>query len=144
MVRIRAAALVIRGRNVLLARHRREGITSFLFPGGGVESGESARDALVREMREEAGVDVTVGDLRYVVEALAPNGARHIVQLLFDVDFVGEVGPSADARVAACEWHDVRKLRSLPIHPAVGAVVADDVERTERPTIRYVLAPWIK
>jgi 8-oxo-dGTP pyrophosphatase MutT (NUDIX family) len=46
------------GRQVLVVRSRFHG--SWGFPGGGVQRGESIPDAIVRECREELGVDVTV------------------------------------------------------------------------------------
>jgi mutator protein MutT len=33
------------------------------FPGGGIESGESPRDAMVREIGEEVGIQVTLDDV---------------------------------------------------------------------------------
>jgi len=46
------------GRQVLVVRSRLHG--SWGFPGGEVKRGESIADAVVRECREELGVDVTV------------------------------------------------------------------------------------
>jgi 8-oxo-dGTP diphosphatase len=53
-----AAALIRDGR--VLAAHRRSP-SGWEFPGGKVEPGESETAALVRECREELGVDVEVG-----------------------------------------------------------------------------------
>ncbi len=143
MVRVRVAALVIRGDRVLLARHVKNGRTSYLLPGGGLESDETAREALARELREEASVASAIGDLVYVVEARAPSGSKHLVQLVFMTDVEGEVGASTDARVAACEWHAVESLRTLNLHPAVGAILADDLRGSGAPACRYLVAPWV-
>lgn len=55
-----AAAIIRDGR--VLAAHRSSTPIGWEFPGGKVERGESHQDALVREIREELGVDVAVGD----------------------------------------------------------------------------------
>lgn len=65
-IRLRAAALVCRSGQVLL--HRAEGDAFWAVPGGGIEPGESAAQALVREMHEELGVQVVPGTLACVVE----------------------------------------------------------------------------
>lgn len=38
------------------------------FPGGKIESGESAQDALIREINEELNVTISVGELFDIVE----------------------------------------------------------------------------
>ena len=43
------------------------------FPGGKIEPGESSADALVREIREELGCTVAVGDLVHTVEYDYPD-----------------------------------------------------------------------
>jgi 8-oxo-dGTP diphosphatase len=143
VMRVRVAALAVRGGRVLLARHVKNARTSFLLPGGGMEPNETAREALARELREEAGVTSTSSDLQYVVEARSPNGSKHLLQLVFSVEIDGEVGASTDARVAACEWHDVESLRTLDLHPAVGAILADDIQGGGTPACRYLVAPWV-
>jgi 8-oxo-dGTP diphosphatase len=141
-LRVRVAALAIRKDKVLLARHVKSNRSAYLLPGGGMESGETASQTLTRELREEAAVDVRVGDLRYVVEARSPDGRRHMLQLVFAVKIDGEVGASGDPRVAECAWHPIAELRTLRVHPDVGSVIADDLGRGSTPTCRYVLATW--
>ncbi len=141
MVRVRVAALALRDGEVLLARHVKSGRVAYLLPGGGVQTMEATREALVREMREEAAVACQVGNLRYVVETRAPAPARHLVQLVFDVAVLGEIGPSSDTRVAECAWHPIAALRTLPFRPDVGAEIAADLERGAS-GLRYVLARW--
>ena len=62
----RAAAVILRDGFVLL--HRVEGDAFWCLPGGRVEPGESAADAVVREMQEELGAQVSAGPLLWVVE----------------------------------------------------------------------------
>ncbi len=62
----RACAVVIRGDRVLL--HRAERDAFWALPGGRVEPGEFAQEAVVREIREELGLDATAGRLLWLVE----------------------------------------------------------------------------
>lgn len=143
MIRVRVAALLVRGSSVLLARHVKHGRTTFLLPGGGVEARESAHVALAREVREEASAEIDVGELRYVVEAMAPDGPKHLIQLVFDASVRGEIGPSTDPRVAACEWHDVGELATIDLHPAIGAQLASDLTAADGVPCRYMTATWV-
>ena len=83
--RVAAYALVVRdgaaGPEVLLTRNSSRGPHpgSWTLPGGGIDHGEEARQALVREVREETGLDCTPGEVLDVgsthFEGTAPVGA---------------------------------------------------------------------
>jgi 8-oxo-dGTP diphosphatase len=47
------------------------------FPGGAVEFGETVRDALVREIQEEYGITVEVGELLTVTDHILPDEQQH-------------------------------------------------------------------
>jgi 8-oxo-dGTP diphosphatase len=69
------AALIERKGSVLVARRKEIGERAGLweFPGGKVEPGEGERAALARELREELGVRVQVGELYARLEHIYPD-----------------------------------------------------------------------
>lgn len=72
------------GKEYLIVRRGplQTGAGSWEFPGGKVESGEDPTEALVREIKEELGVDIQVGD--FVGENSFKYPTKHIHLLLFE------------------------------------------------------------
>jgi 8-oxo-dGTP diphosphatase len=69
------AALIERGGLLLIARRKDKGARAGLweFPGGKVEQGEGDATALLRELREELGVEARIGPLYARVEHRYPE-----------------------------------------------------------------------
>jgi len=57
------AALILRDSKLLVCQRRHDDTHGLLweFPGGKVEPGESPSEALARELREELGIEATIG-----------------------------------------------------------------------------------
>jgi 8-oxo-dGTP diphosphatase len=110
------AALIERRGRILLSQRRTDQswALSWEFPGGKVESGEDPRDALVREVREELGCAVRVGDVVEVVFHAYPD-----FDLLMPVYRASIVrGVACAVEVAAIAWVPRALLAKMTMPPA--------------------------
>lgn len=114
-----AAALIVRENgDTLLVRKR--GTTAFLQPGGKIEPGETAPQALVRELREELGLSIDCSRLeplgRFVAEAV--NEVDHtVVADLFHLDIGADERVEAAAEIDAIAWISVNTPTHIPMAP---------------------------
>jgi ADP-ribose pyrophosphatase YjhB (NUDIX family) len=99
---IGVGAIILRGDEVLLIQRGREpAYGEWSVPGGLVEVGESLADAVRREVLEEVGLDVAVGDLVVVLDRVIhdPEGRVHYHYVLLDflcAWIEGEPCPASD------------------------------------------------
>jgi 8-oxo-dGTP diphosphatase len=122
VVIVAAAVLIERSRVLLTQRKPGSHLGgSWEFPGGKVEPGEDPRQALVRELREEIGIDAIVLD---PVEVTFHRYPEKSVLLLFFEAALREGSPEPRALdVAAVRWAALQDLHDELFPPADVAVL---------------------
>ena len=130
---------------ILLVKHHRDG---WVFPGGIVEAGENVVDAVKREVMEETGVEIEVGELF----CLSSNTGRHPgyggvkeVPTKLMLDFIaraagGTLRPSEENSESAFVPRD--EVLRLIQAPAVAERFRAYLDYAGRPTyLEYVTKP---
>jgi ADP-ribose pyrophosphatase YjhB (NUDIX family) len=105
------------GRLLLVRRGNEPDRGTWSLPGGRVEPGESAEDAVVRETREETGLVVRVTGRIATVERPHPEGGVYVIDD-FTVEVLGgQVLAGSDALDAA--WFDAEALLHCDATPGL-------------------------
>lgn len=108
-----ARGVCIRDGKILLCRAK-GGKTTYL-PGGHVEFGETGRQALVRETKEELGVDAETGAFLGVVEnSFMQHGKPHAeVNLVYELKLPDGLSAQSREDWIEFEWRDIARLDDL-------------------------------
>ena len=94
--RLAVRALIVHQNRLLIVNAWPEGKSDlWCAPGGGVERGQSLPDNLKREIHEECGLQIAVGDPCLVNEFHDPSGSFHQVDIYFHATITGgEIDPA--------------------------------------------------
>ena len=82
-------AVIVRDGQVLIVKRRYEPLAGrWSLPGGTLELGETLESGLIREMREETGLDVDVGPVIEVVDRIMFDEAQRVRYHFVLVDYL--------------------------------------------------------
>lgn len=70
-----------------------------VFPGGHVESGETFKEAVIREMQEETGLTILNPVLRGIKSWCGEDGQRYLVTIYRADAHIGSLRPSCEGKV---------------------------------------------
>ncbi len=86
---IRVYGLYVKDLHLLVTDEIRKGLKMTKLPGGGLEYGEGISECLVREWKEELGVEIEVGDIFFVnpfLQISAFDRHEQVVSMYFWVE----------------------------------------------------------
>lgn len=116
--RILAVGAIVRddaGRFLLVQRAHEPQIGLWTIPGGKVEAGETLAQAVIREIAEETGIVVEVGEPAWVIDIPDGRGAVYEVHDFVATPLTTQVRAGDDAADAG--WFDRAQMSSLALTP---------------------------
>ncbi|UOE58654.1 NUDIX domain-containing protein [Priestia filamentosa] len=125
-IRVRGSALIIENEAVLLVEFHDENGLHYNLPGGGVEHGESLLQAVIRETREEASIDIEVGEVAFLYEYVPhlnhdKYGPVHSLTTIFDCSVREGENPKLpeerDQNQTGVKWIPLEELHTIVLYP---------------------------
>jgi 8-oxo-dGTP diphosphatase len=98
-------------RLLMVRRGRGAAAGTWSIPGGRVEGGETLAEAVLRELREETGLDAMCGDVVGWVERI--DDEHHFVIFDFEVTVLTDARPLAGDDAAEAAWIDLAEVSDL-------------------------------
>ncbi|HUS25807.1 MAG TPA: NUDIX domain-containing protein [Nevskiaceae bacterium] len=128
----KAAGIIIKDRKVLVERSHDKPF--FVQPGGKIEKGETAKQALVRELKEEFQIDVQEADCEpigtYSAEAANHPGQTVHMQVFMVRTWQGELVPDNEVEVMHWLTSDIPKgmnVGSIMVHEIIPRLKAQNL-----------------
>lgn len=131
IIRVAAYALIINDNHILLCKlakllpeHRGE----WTLPGGGMDFGEHPEETVIRETKEETGVDVfpsqILGVDTFRQDNLETKKKWHSVRIIYEAEYLGgELRYEQNGTTVKCEWHPLEKVSELLRVPLIDAAL---------------------
>jgi 8-oxo-dGTP diphosphatase len=122
-----SAAIFRDGRVLIVRRAQPPAHGLYTLPGGGVELGETLEEAVIREVREETGLDIAPLALVGFRQAIARDDTgrikRHFVILPFAARWIGrEI--ALNEELAEAQWREADELAGLKTTEGLAEIVA--------------------
>jgi len=120
------SALLVRdeANRILLGKRNKDPQRgSWIIPGGKIHAFESIAEAAARELREETGLIVEVGEHFNVYEIINPPNEHRIVIYSWGKIVGGEAKASDD--ISELKFFELDELGEVPVTPLVRRVLAD-------------------
>ncbi len=122
ITRVAAYGLLLRDEKILLCRLSQQvGMNPghWTLPGGGLDFGEDPEEGVVREYKEETGLNVKVNRLIAVnslCDSMPGWSPMHSIRIIYSVKLEsGDLQFETDGSTDLCAWHTLGQTQTLPL-----------------------------
>jgi len=136
----RVAGILIHNGKVLLQKPTND--TGYAFPGGHVEFGETNKETLIREFKEEIGADIKVKEIKWIAEIFFPleNKPCHQICLYYTIELTDETQMPLDGKLIAHEhfeerdfdiefhWIPLAKVKDIALYPGNASELLEHID----------------
>lgn len=111
---LHAADGILINENGKIVLIRRKGVTYYDYwalPGGTVDEGETIEEALIREMKEETGVDVELQEILGIFSDPDRDPRGRVISTVFICKYIGKLKAGSDAgSLTLCTVEEALKI----------------------------------
>jgi 8-oxo-dGTP diphosphatase len=136
LVGLRCSAVLFRGDSVLLLLRRDlDGEDYWVLPGGTPQPGEAAANCARREVEQQAGLQIDVAGVAFLLEALDRQPVNRLIEIVF-------LALDRDPTRAPRGWESglvaLDALATLELRPPIGGYLHDLHQAPSRATAPYL------
>ena len=121
--RIRAVAIIVNDGKVILMHRISHGKEYYVFPGGGVEDGETVEQAVLREVKEETSLEIKIKKLLY--RHILDDNTEQFFYLCKYISGEPKLGDGNEAQDMMKSdvnfynpvWYEIKELSQLLLYP---------------------------
>jgi 8-oxo-dGTP diphosphatase len=117
-----ASIAVFKNRKVLLVRRKRAPFAGlWSLPGGKTEHGETPREAVLRELKEETGIEAEIDGVVDTVKVQPEEDASYHLVVFYGRPVGGRLKPGGDSEAA--EWVALEDIEALAMTPGTAKLI---------------------
>jgi 8-oxo-dGTP diphosphatase len=121
-MKVRPSIAIVENNHLLLMRYRYGDTDVYNLPGGNVDKGETLIETVVRELKEELGIEVEVGKMILSGDVIMPEGKEDVLHCVFEGKIIAGKPLLNPKETSALElvWMPLVDLDELEMYPNVG------------------------
>jgi 8-oxo-dGTP pyrophosphatase MutT (NUDIX family) len=137
-----ARAIIVVDGKVLCQRNVEN--DEYALPGGHIEKGETVRQALIRELKEETGMPIFVGKLTYINENFFEQDGEevHEIGFYFLSSVIGDIPEKIESREDHIDFRfiDLDDLADEKVYPHfLKTILPDDAKKNFSEALKHII-----